>query len=454
MKETSMWKKQSPSHEALRARIEALPVIETHEHWSGICPANDRLDVLAWLADASYYQSDLGSASGDFGDRIPRQGFAMSPLTEFMADTRHAFDARYDAWRTHHDRTCHTAYARSVFEGLRACWGLKSVEKADLLALQERMRAERNQAYSDRMLAQHGIQGMVVNAITPFPDIVAGRTPYRKGFARFVMDLPQYHEIFGEASIRKPHLEAALGRRIVTLDDYLEAFELFLKQAIAFGIVGLKDQTAYRRALDFGNPPRARAEEIFNRIIARPRDTFGTAEVRDLDDFLFNRFLRLAARHRLPVQVHTGHMAGLRNEILKASPALLTPMLELHADVAFDLFHGGWPFMGEFLFLGKNYPNVSLDLCWVNTIDPLYSVELLQRGVMTVPHSKIMGYGGDTHLFETQVGGLILARDNIAIALAGLVDSGWLGLDEAEAVARAWLFDNPGRMFGGEGAAR
>lgn len=444
-----MWKNPSRSYEKLRGQIEAIPVIETHEHWSGICPSNDRLDILAWLADASYYQSDLGSASSDFGDRIPRQGFAMSPLIAFMADTNHDFDARYDAWRKVHDRTCHTAYARSVFEGLRACWGLKSVEKTDLLALQERMRAERGQDYADRLLAQHGIAAMIVNAITPFADIVAGRTPYRKGFARFVMDLPQYHEIFNEAAIRKPHLEAALGRKIVTLDDYLESFERFLKQSIAFGIVGLKDQTAYRRCLDFGNPARAQAEAVFNRIMARPRDTFGTAEVRELDDFLFNTFLRLAAQYRLPVQIHTGHMAGLRNEIQKANPAHLTPMLELHADVEFDLFHGGWPFMGEFLFLGKNYPNVSLDLCWVNTIDPLYSVELLQRGVMTVPHSKIMGFGGDTHLFETQIGSLVLARDNIAIALAELVDSGWLGMAEAEAVGRAWLFENPGRVFGG-----
>lgn len=442
-----MWHTNARSYIAIREGIDALPVIETHEHWTGICPANDRLDILAWLADASYYQSDLGSASGDFGDRIPRQGFSQSPLIEFMADTKRSFEERYAAWRPCHERTRHTAYSRAVLAGLRACWGLESIERNDLLALQERMRAERNQAYSDRMLERHGIRAMIVNAITPFADIVAGRTPYRKGFARFVMDLPQYHELFGAAAIRKPHLEQALGRTIVTLDDYLEAFERFLDQALAFGIVGFKDQTAYRRAIDFGNPARASAEAVFNRMIAQPRDTFGTAEVRDLDDYLFNRFMRLAARHRLPVQVHTGHMAGLRNEIAKANPVHLTPLLELHADVEFDLFHGGWPYMGEFLFLGKNYPNVNLDLCWVNSIDPAYSVELMRRAVMTVPHSKVLGFGGDTHLFETQVGALLLARDNLAIALAELVESGWLGVDDATALAKAWLFDNPGRVF-------
>lgn len=60
---------------------------------------------------------------------------------------------------------------------------------------------------------------------------------------------------------------------------------------------------------------------------------------------------------------------------------------------------------------------------------------------MTVPRNKICGFGGDTHLFETQVGSLILARGNIAVALAGLVDKGWLDPGEAEALARAWRYD-------------
>ncbi len=442
-----MWKINTRSFDELKGRIDRLPVIETHEHWTGICPSNPQLDILCWLADSSYFQSDLGSASGDFGDRIPRPGFAMSPLLEFLLDIRHSFDLRYEAWRKYYDRTRHTAYAKAVFAGLHACWGLDSVEKRALLALQERMRAERNQEYSDMMLARHGIRSMIVNALTPFQDMMAGRTPYRKGFTRFVLDLPQYHELFSESSIRKPHLEQELGRKIVTLDDYLEGFELYLKHAIEFGIVGLKDQTAYRRSLEYGNPGRAEAEAIFNRLVSRPRDLSGTQDAKALDDYLFNRFLRLASKYRLPVQIHTGHMAGLRNDVVKSNPSLLTPMMELHSDVEFDLFHGGWPYLGEFLFLGKNYPNVYLDMCWANSIDPDYSVEFFRRGLMTVPHSKINGFGGDTHLFETQIGALVLARANIAVALSGLVDDQWLCVEDAESVARAWLFDNPNRIF-------
>jgi len=441
-----MWKSQTRSYDALRARLDTLPVIETHEHWCGVCPPDENLDLLALLAGGGYYASDLASASADFAKRARPGLFPISPLAEYLTDTRHhSFDQRYAAWRTYHERTCHTAYTRGLFEGLRACWGLESIEKKAMLAAQERMQAERNQACADRTLARHGIQTMIVN--TDLTAVMAGSLPYRKGFARFVLDLPQYHALSGEGSVRKPHLEAALNRRIVTLDDYLEAFERFLEQAIQFGIVGIKDQSAYHRCIAYANPPRAEAETVFNRIVAHPRDSLGTDQVRPLDDYLFNQFMRLAARRGLPVQVHTGHMAGICNEITKTNPAHLTAMLELHSEVQFDLFHGGWPYLGEYLFLGKNHPNVTLDMCWANAIEPLYSVEFFKRALQTVPHSKIHGYGGDTHLFECAVGYLILARDNLAAALAEMVDAGWLGTDEALAVARAWLFDNPNRTF-------
>jgi len=444
----SIWNAPSDSCKALRERIEQMPVLESHEHWTGICPADEELDILAWLSDASYYQSDLGSASYDYGDHQPCEEFAMSPLTETMRDTGVDFDTRYDAWRRYHHAVRHTAYTRAVFTGLEVCWGLGGIEKSDLLALQERMRAERNQAFCDAALNDAGIEGMVVNVVlSPYHELIEGKTPYRTDFARFVMNLPEYHGVCSPGDIRKPHLEQTLGRAIATLDDYLAAFEAYMRRSLEFGIVGFKDQSAYTREITFGDPSRAGAEAVFNDIMANPDASPSAEALRVLDDFLFNRFMRAIAGTGLPVQIHTGHMAGLRNDVRNGNPGHLMSLVDRHPDVRFHLFHGGWPFMGEFLFLGKNYPNVTLDLCWAEKIDPLYSVELLQRLVMTVPHNKVCAFGGDTHLFEIVIGSLVLARDNLAIALSGLVDSGWLGMADAESLARAWLFDNPERLF-------
>jgi predicted TIM-barrel fold metal-dependent hydrolase len=150
----------------------------------------------------------------------------------------------------------------------------------------------------------------------------------------------------------------------------------------------------------------------------------------------------------MPVQIHTGHMAGVRNDIAKTNAVHFTSVLELHRDVRFDLFHGNWPYMGEWLYLGKNFPNVALDCCWLHIIDAIYAQNVLAESVTAVPHGKIHGFGGDYgDSVEFAAGHLSIARDNIAVALARLVDSGWLGMDEAKQIAADWLFNNPNRFF-------
>ena len=158
--------------------------------------------------------------------------------------------------------------------------------------------------------------------------------------------------------------------------------------------------------------------------------------------------MRFARELDFPVQIHTGHMAGSFNRVAKANVRLFVPVLELHRDVKFDLFHGNWPYTGDLLFVAKNYPNVALNLTWLYLIDPLYAQRLLERAVMTVPHSKIHGFGGD-HLDmpERALAHLKLAKHVIAAALANLVEIGWLAEEQARSIAGQWLFDNPNRFF-------
>ncbi|MBU8902206.1 MAG: amidohydrolase [Victivallales bacterium] len=429
-----MWKSKALKFAELRNYIDTIPVIETHQHYVGICPKDEELDILAVLC-LGYHRSDLWSCADDFANDV----------CAYISDKEVAFDKRFKTWDKYWKRTRNTAYAKAFFEGFKACWGIDDLKKSTLIKLQERMRRERDSDFYQKMYEKFNIKAMIVNV--ELVDILEKKVDFSP-ICRFVFDLPGYHSLFNINDIRKAHLKNEQKRAIISLDDYLEAFELYLKKAIEFGIVGIKDQTAYRRCINYRNVAKSDAENIFNKIMERPRDAFGTEEIQPLDDFLFHEFMKMAAKYKLPVQIHTGHMAGIRNDIMKTNPAHLTSVLELHQDVSFDLFHGGWPFMGEYLFLGKNYPNVNLDMCWCNSIDPLYSVEFFKRAIMTVPQSKISGFGGDCGSIEVHIGYLIQACDNIAIALSELIDSGWLDLEEAKQVAVALLHDNPARIFG------
>ena len=141
-------------------------------------------------------------------------------------------------------------------------------------------------------------------------------------------------------------------------------------------------------------------------------------------------------------------MAGIRNDIVKTNAVHLTNVLEHFRKVKFDLFHGNWPYMGELLFLCKNYPNVFIDLCWVHIIDPYYSQQMLCRALTSVPHSKIHGFGGDYgDIPEYAVAHLEIAKDTIASALTDMVKSDWISISDAKRISADWLFNNPNEFF-------
>lgn len=418
-----MYKSPAPSYAELRQYLDHIPVIETHEHYTHHREAGD---ALSFILD-NYYLSDFRSAGGE--ENIP----ADLPPEE-----------RFNRFREFYGKSDKTAYARCMREGLRRCWGVEKLEIfEDFKTLEERLKT-RNPSLYDTIMERLGIKAKIADMFDLCSYVEGAETGQSK-YCRFAFPLPFFHNLHGKDDLS--YLQKHLDRPIASLDDYTEAFDNFFQKCVDFGVVCLKDQSAYRRALDYGYPSRAEAEKAFNDIVFNPREIFGDDRVRPLDDWLFHYAMHVAARYDLPVQLHTGHMAGIRNEISKANAAHLTPVIELHQNVRFDLFHGNWPYMDEYLFLGKNYPNVWLNLCWVQSIDPVYCVELMKRAVMTVPHSKVFAFGGDTGAIEWVAGYLALAKDNVACALSELTESGWLSMDEAKQVAADWFFNNPNEFY-------
>jgi len=413
----------------LRQYLDNLPVIETHEHYTNYQKADD---ALGFVID-NYYLSDFWSAGGEAAAGADG-GSVNKDLPE---------KERFDLFLRYYKKSDKTAYARGMQEGLRICWGVDDISDYEQFKIFAKKFEARDESIYAEFMDKMNIKAKVVD-IFDLADYVEGKAGYSK-YCRFAFPLPSIHDLHRKDDLMR--LKKYIGRAITCLDDYVEAFDAYFQKCVDFGIVCIKDQTAYRRTIAYGNPTKAEAEKAFNDIVFNPRDTFGDDRVRALDDWLFQYAMRKAAKYDLPVQIHTGHMAGIRNEIVKTNAAHLIPTLELHPDVRFDIFHGNWPYMDEFLFIGKNYPNAWLNLCWAQSIDPAYCVELMKRAVMTVPHSKLFAFGGDTGMIEWVAGYLTLARDNVACALSGLVESGWLNLGEAKQIAADWFFNNPNEFF-------
>jgi hypothetical protein len=443
-----MWTPPSKTFAGLREALDAVPVVGTHEHYTGVVEPDGELDILRFLVTHGYHPRDLQSAAAEYAPET-------AELCRAVADVSQPFETRYDLFERYWRRIRHGGYARGFAAGMRLCWGLESFAKPALLELQERMRAERTQAFCDRLYAAHRLEAMILDNMNwrnpQGRSVVEGTAPLHPR-CRGAVGVPRYHNgLNSKAAVER--LQRHFGCALTSVEDLLEAIDGMLDRCLAQGAVCLKDQAAYQRRLDYASPSPAAAAQAWARLSMDAQRVLSDEEVRGLDDYLFHEIVRRARRRGLPLQIHTGHMVGPRNEITKANAVHMTGVFERYPDVHFDLFHGNWPYLGELLFLGKNYPNVSLDLCWVHAIDPLYSVELLKRSVMTVPQHKICGFGGDTDCVEATIGYLAQARDNIALALADLVDLGHLDRDEALELARAWLYENPRRIFGLEASA-
>lgn len=428
----------SPLYQRLLDQIQSLPVIDCHEHLTGPEARPKYKEPIAALT-YGYVQSDLEAAA--FGVPWKERG----KLTDEGVSTDEKWPLFEKLWR----RIEHTAYARVTKRILQDIYGEKEMTRLALDRVAEKLAAMDETAYF-RVIDEANIQVMIVDVLGWLPDGLGSFLDGKKTFPakwRLMISLPDFHPVHCSwGSIQ--NIGGLVNRQISSLDEYLEVVFLVFQRCIERGAIGIKDQSAYERVLDFDLVTHSEAEKLFNRLLADPRSSLGWPESKPLNDFLFHQFMRFARDLDLPVQLHTGHMAGIYNRVDKTNAAYLATVLELHREVRFDLFHGNWPYLGDLLFLGKNYPNVSLDLCWLHIIDPAYAVELLQRAVYTIPHSKIHAFGGDYGDTPEYIAAhLQIARQNIASALAGLVEGAWLNEAQALELAKDWLFNNPNRFF-------
>lgn len=431
------------AYESILSEVSSMPVIDCHEHMEGPPKSPDGgpaepMEPIASLVQG-YVASDLISAAWG----VPEDDVYL------LQDSSVSTDEKWPLFSKLWEAVKHTAYGHVTRHIIKRRYDAWDIDRAllDRIAAEAPPRTE--EAYFAE-LTDAGIEVVLTDVLGwndgGMKQFARGKTSFPAMFKPLI-SLPGFHPtVFTASTI--DGIGEIFGVSITTLDRFLEAVFEVLTRAKEAGAVGIKDQSAYSRSLDYQLASRADAERLFNQARSDPRAAVGWPEGKPLNDFLFHRYMDFAAELDLPVQLHTGHMAGIRSRVSEVNAAALRTVLETHRDVRFDLFHGNWPYLGDYLFLAKNYPNVALDLCWVHIIDPAYSVELLERAAKVVPHTKIHTFGGDYFdVPEYAVAHLEIAQANTARALSNLVNEGWMSRDDAIRVAHGWFYDNPKRFF-------
>jgi predicted TIM-barrel fold metal-dependent hydrolase len=199
---------------------------------------------------------------------------------------------------------------------------------------------------------------------------------------------------------------------------------------------------AYSRTLYYEDIPYEEAKDLYS----RPSGSLTNAEAKKLQDFMFHWVIQKATEHELPVQIHTGYLAGNGNVLDNGKPVKLNNLFLKYPNAKFILFHGGFPWTGEYAALAKMFPNVYLDIVWLPQISREEAISSLDVMLDCVPYNKFF-WGGDCALIEESTGSLEFGKDVMVEVLSKRIKRGLLTEDLAVEIARGMFRENAIETF-------
>jgi hypothetical protein len=165
-------------YDNLRQWMDAVPVIESHEHYVGYTEPTD--DPIALVTD-NYLWSDLESAAG----------ITDAKSLQILKDPSASFEARLSCFERLWSTVKYTGYGRGVALGFRAVWDIE-INREGLQKLYER-RSERTTAMQEKYIGRYGIKAAVCDVGSG--PIIRGETQPIAPWCRFAIGVPQWHNL-------------------------------------------------------------------------------------------------------------------------------------------------------------------------------------------------------------------------------------------------------------------
>jgi len=403
---------KSSGYREIRDHADQVKVIDAHEHQHWPEEYGNHKFGFYHLIATSYLAADLVSAGGP--------GFNMSDLDSL--GTGELWDKYGEAL----DYTRNTSYYGQFVKGFEKLYGLKDLsftrENIEKLSPVIERNYKGYRKWFDEAFRKAGFEIMFIDQ-------------YWKPFNTDI-DEKYYALVFNinaliQASSRRPEKGSEPGQftkeairegyEINNLDDYLAFCDHLFKKNIENNVVCLKNSQAYSRTLFYDDVPYDEAKVLFD----KPSLQLSLSESKKIEDFMFHWIIRKSIEYDLPIQIHTGYLAGNGNVLDNGQPLKLNNLFLKFPDAKFVLFHGGFPWTGEYAALGKMFPNVYLDIVWLPQISREEAVKSLDVMFDCVPYNKFF-WGGDCHFVEESTGSLEYAKDVVSEVLAKRVERGLL----------------------------
>ncbi|MCK4748416.1 MAG: amidohydrolase family protein [Bacteroidales bacterium] len=410
-----------------------IKVINTHEHQRWPEENGDLNYRLSHLIQGSYLNSDIVSAGG--------QGFDWRQLDSLDMEAYWGINGRAL------DYTRSTSYYSHFIEGFRKLYNFDELyfTEANIhgLSAQVEEKYADYRSWFDEAFHRAGFELMFLDQYwKPF------NTDVEEKYYALVFHI---NPLVIQSSARPaagdegPEVFQRAGEdgvEIKSLDNYLEYCDHLFQKNMDNKAVCVKNSMAYSRSLDYEDVPFEEARQLF----ARPSADLTIQEAKKIQDFIFHWIIRKSVEYDLPIQIHTGYLAGNGNMLDNGKPVKLNNLFLKYPEAKFVLFHGGYPWTGEYAALGKMFSNVYLDLVWLPQISRQVAIQSLDEMFDAVPYNKFF-WGGDCAFIEESTGSLEFGKSVVAEVLSMRIERGLLSEDVARDMIRCIFRDNAIQFF-------
>ena len=421
------------TYQSLMNFADQVKVINTHEHQHWPEEYGEMTYALPHLIHATYLMSDIISAGG--------QRFDMGPLDSLSLE---------EHWRVNGqalDYTRTTSYYSHLIKGLRKLYDFNDLYFTETnihdLSAQVEDKYSNYRSWFDEVFQMAGFELMFLDQYwKPF------NTEIEEKYYALVFHI---NPLVMHASNRPTEGDESWGIykqaeeegfSFSTLDEYLKYCDHLFSKNIEKKAVCVKNSMAYSRSQYFEDV----SYEVARDLYARPSGSLSGEEATKIQDFMFHWIIQKSAEHDLPIQIHTGYLAGNGNTLDNGKPLKLNNLFLKYPEAKFVLFHGGYPWTGEYAAFGKMFANVYLDLVWLPQISREKAVLALDEMFDCVPYNKFF-WGGDCAFIEEATGSLLYGKEVVAEVLAKRIERGVLTEDVAYEMIQRIFRENAIEVF-------
>jgi uncharacterized protein len=393
----------------LLAYTNTLDIVDAHEH---LLSAEDHTERYLCFYNffSDYVRWDL------YGAGVPKKYLNFRPKNE--ADAIEIFNV-IEPYLPYVENG---SYMLSVKYALKKYFGCDKIDRSNFLEISRKLNQENTVEHYHKILKDAHIVKMLEQSVEGNPVEKEFVNMTTLGF-QFVME--------------RKMMDMCRANKTSTLNDVINLYDKEIGLEKQRGSVGIKFFPHVFIEPNDSLVAAQQLEEIKNGKNVNQRST--------LARYIYEKQIDIATKYKMVVAIHLGVWANLTDK----TPSILFNIVEKHTDAIFDIYHMGIPYIRETAFLGKNYPNVYLNMCWAHSVSESMVFNSLDEWIDIVPTNKIIAFGGDViTLPQHAVGMLEVAKENICRGLARRIERNRLDMAGAKKILKDWFYDNPMRIYG------